>query len=166
MPTYDGSKWVPAIIMILVLLILTGVILGLMIPLESGTYVDSFSSDTTKTMTKFSGSSLYPYSGTWDSSSTGQTVDQCTTTCANDSTCRGFFYHTALSNTVQQNTCYFYRNNNAQTLVGSNVDLSPYFVDTALIFGVELPGSNTDVYIKNGQSFKMFRSSYADPVIV
>lgn len=160
-----GKLWGTFIAFIVLLLVLTAALLGLTIPLTSGTYVNSFPSTPTKTMTKFEGSSFFPYSGTWDSSSTGQTADQCIDTCTKDGTCRGFFYHTALSNTLQQNTCYFYRNNNVQSLVGSNVVLSQYFVDTALVMGVEQPASNTDVYIKDGQAFKMFRSSYAAPTI-
>lgn len=165
--TYDGKKWVPAIVMIVLLLIATGVVLGLMIPLEKGTYVNKFTESTdSTTMTRFDNSSLYPYSGTWDQVQTGKTIDQCISICVADSTCRGFFHHTTLSSAAEQDTCYFYRNNNVQSLVGTNVELSPYFVDTALVFGAELPGNDTNVYIKNGQAFKMFRSSFAEPTVI
>ena len=168
----DGKKWVTAIIMLIILFVTLGVILALLIPTSKGTFVNKFSATTvsvpgqTSTMTKFAGATLYPYSGNWDFDAANQTPDQCVATCLSDPTCRGFYHHNDLSNLTTQGACYFYRNNNVQETVGFNVELSTFFLDTALVFGDQLPGSSTDTYIKEDQAFKMFRSLFAKPAVV
>ena len=172
MGEYDGKKWVTAMVMVLVLLVTVAVVMALLVTVESGTYVEKFASSTvhlageSTTLTKFAGTTLYPYSGQWNTSAVGQTLDMCAATCLSDVTCRGFFHHNALSNTAQQNACYFYRNNNVESMMGTNVAFSEYFMDTALVFGDELPGSSTDTYIKEGQAFKMFRSDFDQSLVV
>lgn len=172
MSEYDGKKWVTCFVLLVVLLMAVATILGLMVTGSKGAYVNKFDSTavgvvgTAGTMTKFTGSTLYPYSGQWDTSDVGQTLDQCLSTCLLDDTCRGFFHHNALSAVGSQDSCYFYRNNNVQQMMGSNVEYSPYFMDSALVFGAPLPGTSTDTYIKDGQAFKMFRSAFDHTSVV
>lgn len=172
MGEFEANRWIPAMVVIVVVMITLAVVMALLVTVESGAYVSKFDQSTvqldghTTTMTKFKGSTLCPYSGTWDTSDVGQTIDQCLETCLADETCRGFFHHNTLSSVGSQDACYFYRNNNAQEMVGSNVEMSAYFIDSALVFGDQLPGTSTDTYIKDGQSFKMFRSLFDKSVIL
>lgn len=166
MGEYDGKKWITAFSLLTILLITAAIVLALLVTGNSGVYAPKFDSTTvgvsgeTGTLTRFSGATLYPYSGQWDYVHVAQTLDQCLTTCLGDVTCRGFFHHNKLSDVGSQDSCYFYRNNNVQQTIGTNVEFSSYFVDTALVFGAQLPGSSTDTYIKEGQTFKMFRSVF------
>lgn len=166
MSEYDGRKWVPAIVMVVVILTAAAVVVGLMFTGKPGVYAPKFDAEVVTdsqggTMTKFHATSLYPYSGQWDTVVLGRTAAQCLETCVTDTTCRGFFHHNSLSAVDRKDSCYFYRNNNVRRMMGPNVEFSSYFEDLALVMGAQLPGSSTDVYVKDGQEFKMFRSVFA-----
>jgi hypothetical protein len=110
---------------------------------------------------KYHGTSLYPFSGNWNSSAVGKTEAECLSLCQADSTCLGFYRHNENDRQVQQGTCRFYQRNNVVNMLGNGVGLSDFFTHTTtLVLGDEQPETRTDTYIKHSTDYNVFRSSY------
>ena len=160
---WTATRWILAIFFLSILLVLTVILAGILVLGESSWFCEEFNTNDVSTMKEFKDSTLYPYSGTWNSVQHGQTIQECVSTCENDATCKGFFRNNEDGSMVNNGSCYFYQANNVKDLVGSNVNLSLYFNTTDLILGTELPETQTDTYIKTNEDPVVFRSHFNLP---
>lgn len=145
----------------------TAVLAGLVLSGEGAGFCAPFPQSQSDGYTKYDDTSLYPYSGAWSSSAFNQTPAQCMNTCNADGDCKGFFRHNEDGPTVNRGTCRFYTSNTTAATVGAAVDIDDYFTDTSkLVVGVELPGEQTDVYLKAATSRNVFRSKFTTPTTV
>lgn len=153
-------KYIAVGISVLIVMCLISFILYIVVTLENGWYLRPFETSTVSGMTKYHNTTLYPYNGSWNSTTASQTVNQCITTCDNDSSCLAFFIHNDLANTSDQGTCYFYTGNNTNNFLSSGTDVDSYFT-TKLTIGAQLYGNYTDTYVKTSTDKQIFRS-YCD----
>ncbi len=155
-----------------VILIATAVVMSCVVTTRSSVYVEDFPKSqltvdgVSGTLHGFEGSSLYPYSGTWNSVLANTTLTKCANQCLTDETCRAFTWYGTQNPSELANSCRFYTNNNVQSTVGFNVEMSPFFLGVEMIIGDELPLEQSSTYIKNGESFRSLRSDFSDSKIV
>lgn len=168
---WSATRWIVAAAMFTLLFVMVAVVMGLMLGIErNSAYCEKFDTDTVTTssgsMKEVRKSTLYPYSGGWNSREFGKTAAQCVDLCLADSTCLGFFRENENSSPANQQTCYFYTHNNTQAMVGLEVKVDPYFVGTELVVGAQLPEVASDTYLKSTTSWTMFRSLFNDAGVV
>jgi hypothetical protein len=163
---WSATRWLTAGFMFVALFVLAAVMMGIILAVSSNAvFCGEFNTaDDGKGFNKVKDTTLYPYSGEWDSSEFGKTLQECRDTCTADPSCQGFVHHNANS-TVDQDTCRYYTGNHAQALVGSNVQLSQFFDTATLIAGAQLPEQHTDVYLKTATPWNMFRSGFNEPTL-
>lgn len=164
---WSATRWLLAGFMIMILFGLAAVVMGTILAVSSNSvFCDKFTvEDDGKGFNEVKDATLYPYSGQWNSSEFGKTLQECRNTCTADPSCQGFVRHNADS-TLDKDTCRYYTGNNVQTLVGSDVQLSGFFNTTTLVAGAQLPEQHTDVYLKPATSWNMFRSTFDRATVV
>jgi hypothetical protein len=170
---WGATRWLTAGILFTILFVLVAIIMGLLLGVtKDAVFCDAFKTDTVGTgqgeMQEVLKASLFPYTGGWDHREFGKSVNECVDICLSDTfgPCKAFYRENENSAPANQGTCYFYSNNNVQQLVGADVDIDLFFTGTSMIVGAELPETHSDVYVKTGQAWKMFRSGFDDPGVV
>ena len=160
---WTATRWLVGIFFLSILLVLTVVLAGILVLGESSWFCEEYTKTNLGNMHEYKDSTLFPYSGTWDSVKHGQTIQECVSSCNDDGTCLGFYRHNEDGSITDNGSCYFYEANNVKDFVGSDVNLSLYYNTTDLIVGTELPETHTDTYIKNNETPLIFRSHFNLP---
>lgn len=161
---HQTARWVTFAVMMFLLLVVMVLVMAVLVSSNEGSdaYCVSFDSTDLGTFTKIGKTTLYPYSGTWNTLELGATEQQCLDSCSGDANCMGFFRVNENGSTSSQGNCFFYTANNAQSMVTSQVELSPFFVTSDLVVGGQLPAESTDTYVKNSKEWIMFRSGFLE----